>query len=172
MCNAGSHVCSLPGCAARRDPACPTAARPSQAGPTAGQAGLRAPRAGWGRGWSAGVDVALRARPCGGRRPGGQGPRGEEGAFASEGRAGGGGREAPSGARAPAGAAWRARSGGGASRGSGGGATAAPPEAKFEKRTRFPPFFKPKNKTFSTISPASRSPPGPSPLPLGPGRPL
>lgn len=72
---------------------------------------------------------------------------------------------------ARAGAAWRARSGGGARPGGGGGATAAPPEAKFEKGTWFPPFFKPKNKTFSTISPASLSLPGPSPLPIFEGEP-
>lgn len=90
-----------------------------------------------------------------------------------------GGRVLPRrGARSPlgcpgaqAGAAWRARSGGGASPGSGGGATAAPPEAKFEKRTRFPPFFKPKNKTFSTISVASFSPSWLSPLPTFQGGP-
>lgn len=82
-----------------------------------------------------------------------------------------GGQKPPRVPGAPAGAAWRARSGGGASPGSGGGATAAPPEAKFEKRTRFPPFFKPKNKTFFTIFLASLSPPGPSPLPTFPGGP-
>ncbi|XP_011931246.1 PREDICTED: acidic leucine-rich nuclear phosphoprotein 32 family member B isoform X1 [Cercocebus atys] len=60
-----------------------------------------------------------------------------------------------------------AQSGGGAGQGGGGGATAAPPEAKFEKRTRFPPFFKPKNKTFSLVS---SLPLCPRPCPLRPPR--
>lgn len=55
--------------------------------------------------------------------------------------------------------------------GGGGGATAAPPEAKFEKRTRFPPFFKPKNKTFAPISLTPLSSSGPSPLPAPQGVP-
>lgn len=42
--------------------------------------------------------------------------------------------------------------------GGGGGATAAPPEAKFEKRMRFPPFFKPKNTTLPLLCPARLRP--------------
>lgn len=129
------------------DRACGGAARPARGGPSTGQAG----RAGKGPGREGGLRWPGLA---GGRRRPDRGhePEGEEGAFlASE-----VGVEAPSGGRgAPAGAAWRARSGGGASPGGGGGATAAPPQAKFEKRTRFPPFFKPKNKTFSPLPPGS-----------------
>lgn len=138
-------------------------------------------RPGWAR---CGPGRASRApgRPGKGLERGGGGPPGPAlGSASARPRAGAvrrgalfaseGGPKPPRVPGAPAGAAWRARSGGGASPGSGGGATAAPPEAKFEKRTRFPPFFKPKNKTFFTISLASLSPPGPSPLPTFQGGP-
>lgn len=146
--------------------ACRGAARPAQAGPALRQTGLRGPRAGQGkglgwRGWLLRPDLAVGAGPV---RAG------------AEGRAGS--IFPPKGTRRPlghrgawAGAAWRARSGGGANPGSGGGATAAPPEAKFEKRTRFPPFFKPKNKTFSPIFIAPLWPLGPSLLATSQGWP-
>ena len=148
-------------------PACREAARPAGAGPVAGQAGLRATLAGRGRG-SGGAGIGL-------FRPGlavGAGPA----RSGAEGRVGGSlplrGTGSPLGRwGAWAGMAWRARSGGGASSGGVGGATAAPPQAKFEKRTRFPPFFKPKNKTFSRISLAPFLPPGPSPVPASQGGP-
>lgn len=72
-------------------PAQPPRGQPRRA-PAAGQAGLRAPRAGCGRGWSAGGWTWL-SRPglAVDAGPAAQGPGGEEGALASEGRAGGGG---------------------------------------------------------------------------------
>lgn len=143
LCNAGSHVCSLPGCAAEQGPGLRSRAAsrgwarcgPGRASRAPGRPGKGLRREGVSRG------LVLRlapARPRAGTVGRGVGfwPRK-------------GGLEAPSGDRGlRAGAAWRARSGGGARPGRGGGATAAPRQAKFEKRTRFPPFFKPKNKTF------------------------
>lgn len=117
------------------------------------------------------------ARPGGGRacrgaappgpprgRPGFHAPRGWRGS-GSGGVAG----RAEEGVRVPEGrGAPRARPGAERGRGGpggGGGATASPPEAKFEKRMRFPPFFKPKNTTFPLLCPARLRP---RPCPHGP----
>lgn len=158
LCNAGSHVCSLPGCAAGRRSGLRRSRAASRSRARCGP--CWAPRApgrrgkGLGVGWGAGEGLLRPGLAVG---PG----RTRAGA---EGRVGGSsplrGTGSPLGRQgARAGAAGRARSGGGASPGGVGGATAAPPRAKFEKRTRFPPFFKPKNKTFSSISFAPLSPP-------------
>lgn len=133
--------------------ACRGAARPSRLGPPG--SARRGRREGRGGG------------SCGrGSRWAPAGPWGSEPS-----RRGGG--EQPSGAGARAGAAWRAGRGRGEP-GGGGGATAAPPGAEFEKRMRFPPFFKTKNKTFFPISFAPPGLPDSRPqgrAPVGPGRP-
>lgn len=108
----------------------------SRLGPPPARPGSGATRlVGSGADGSAGQ--ASRAAPAGQR----QGRRREGGSVPLKARS-------PLGLWGPGRARPGARSGGGAG---GGGATAAPPEAKFEKRTRFPPFFKPKNKTFFPV---------------------
>lgn len=122
----------------------PLRARPASACPRPAREGARAEQ------------EAPPARSRGWRRSGQDGSgRTNRGFFASKGD-----RKPP---RAPGGLGGRGlarASWGGASPGGGGGATDAPPEAKFEKRSRFPPFFKPKNKTLSTYLSRPFRPPG------------
>ena len=158
LCNAGSHVCSLPGCAAGRRPGLPRSRAASRGWAARAPSAPGRPGKGLGRGGdfsgqaSRLAPAGLRAGAVGVRRGGCRPPRGARSPLARPGGLGGRGLA-------------RAERGRG-ERGGGGGATAAPPEAKFEKRTRFPPFFKPKNKTFSPISFAPLSSSGPSPLPV------